>query len=706
MKHGRIHRKNSAYFPNLHKTIIAEEARSVNPDRRFFCPKKCTIWNTPAAHGFPYLSETMRIVPLIVDIQNDLALLDSMSLLDPLLEDRTTGKSILWATDAYAERGRQYEKDSRITRESLIPEGILRTRAQKESAQQDARTRQHAEVFTPLWVVCKMNDYADEEWFGYPDVFFKDGKPVPDKIRFWDNRKTWKDYVDSRRLEITCGEAPFLVTRYDVETGEILPVQERAGILDRKLRVVGENTDNAQAWITWAARAVEATYGYEFQGDSLLIARLNVLMTVRDFMEDRFGQTLTEIQFGRLIQTVVWNLWQMDGLTDRIPLASDEEPDMGGLLFGLMQEQENTDCRIYDWRTGLDVPFYRLKEDLYKVGEKSMKFDFIIGNPPYQIETESESTRMPPVYNYFMDEAYKVASSVILITPARFLFNTGFTPKAWNEKMLNDPHFHVLFYEPDSSKIFTNTDIKGGVIVSVRDEKIIYGAIGTFTKYPELNTIMNKTKSVSSEYMDGIIYSNLSFGLSDILAIENPDLVDRLRTNAFTALSSVFYDNAPNDGREYIRMHGLLNMKRVVRFIRRDYIKDSSGTIDCYTLLLPSVNGAGQFGEQLSDSLIAAPGEGYTQTYIGIGAFSNLGGAENAQKYIKTKYARCMLGVLKTTQHCSGPRWAWVPLQDFTPSSDIDWSKSISEIDRQLYAKYSLDESEIEFIETHVKEMT
>ena len=140
----------------------------------------------------------MRNVPLIVDIQNDLALLDSMNLLDSLLTDKTTGKSILWATDAYSERGRQYDKASRITRESLILEGILRTRAQKESAQQDARTRQHAEVFTPLWVVRKMNDYADEEWFGYPDVFFKEGKPVPDKIRFWDNRKTWKDYVDSQ----------------------------------------------------------------------------------------------------------------------------------------------------------------------------------------------------------------------------------------------------------------------------------------------------------------------------------------------------------------------------------------------------------------------------------------------------------------------------------------------------------------------------
>ena len=100
------------------------------------------------------------------------------------------------------------------------------------------------------------------------------------------------------------------------------------------------------------------------------------------------------------------------------------------------------------------------------------------------------------------------------------------------------------------------------------------------------------------------------------------------------------------------------------------------------------------------------PFQGYTQSFIGIGAFSNQNEAEAANKYVKTKYARCMLGVLKITQDNNRETWAYVPLQDFTPASDIDWSKSIPEIDQQLYRKYGLDQTEIDFIESHVKEMT
>ena len=120
-----------------------------------------------------------------------------------------------------------------------------------------------------------------------------------------------------------------------------------------------------------------------------------------------------------------------------------------------------------------------------------MKFDFVIGNPPYMEQTESESTRMPPVYNYFMDETYKIADVVELITPARFLFNAGYTPTTWNEKMLNDEHLKVEYYEPDSSRIFPNTDIKGGVVISYRNRKEYFGKIGIFTKYPELNSILH-----------------------------------------------------------------------------------------------------------------------------------------------------------------------------------------------------------------------
>jgi len=334
-----------------------------------------------------------------------------------------------------------------------------------------------------------------------------------------------------------------------------------------------------------------------------------------------------------------------------------------------------------------------------------MKFDFAIGNPPYQEETESDSTRKPPVYNLFMEEAYKIADAVEMITPARFLFDAGYTPKVWNEKMLNDEHFKVGYYESDSSKIFQNTDIKGGVAITYRDSRRVFGSIGTFTKYDEVNTILKKVRANTTEYMSEIIHSPLCFQLTDLMKSEHPDLVDRLRTSAFTNLSAIFYEKKPNDGHDYISMLGLLNNKRTIRYIRRDYIKDSSGTLDKFTLLMPKASGAGAFGEQAGPTVIAEPGLGYTQTFISIGTFDTEVEAKNVQKYIKTKFMRTMLSVLKITQDCPAPKWKWVPVQDFTNESDIDWSKSILEIDKFLYEKYCLSEEEIAFIETNVKEM-
>ncbi len=338
-------------------------------------------------------------------------------------------------------------------------------------------------------------------------------------------------------------------------------------------------------------------------------------------------------------------------------------------------------------------------------------WDFAIGNPPYMETTESDSTRMPPVYNMFMDEAFKVADTVELITPARFLFNTGFTPKAWNEKMLSDEHFKILQYEADSSKIFPSATITGGLAVSYRNANKKCGAIGTYSKYAEVNAILQKVKYVSSNFMDEIVYPSLNYGVSDQMKQEHPDLLDRLRTSAFTTLSDLFFEQPPKDGHSYIAMIGLLHSKRTIRYIRRDYIKDNGAILDKYNLLLSEANGAaGQIGTPVPARIIGVPeilkpGVAYTQTFIGIGAFDTEENATNAAKYVQTQFARLMIGVKKATQHTPRPTWSCVPLQDFTSASDIDWSKSIAEIDQQLYKKYGLTDEEIQFIETHVKEM-
>lgn len=631
-----------------------------------------------------------------------------MGLLKQLLVDKTTRTNIIWATDVYQEQGAEYQRDKEI-KEPLITRqnsDVIKTRARKAMEQQSDRTRKHAEVFTPLWICQKMVRYADDSWFGKTGAFSSSDEQSKEYISFSSTHK-WQDYVDARRLEITCGEAPYLVNRYDVSTGESILLENREGILDRKLQVVNENVYDEAEWLKWVIRAFQSTYGYEFQGDNVLIARVNLLMTFEEYLYARWKRKPSVAEYREIVKIIVWNIWQMDGLSGTIPYCKAKEEFHQFNLFEWIGNEGNQEkvneqphCRIYDWRRGNSLEYTNVNR-----GGRNMKFDFVIGNPPYQEETESDSTRKPPIYHLFMDEAYKIATVVELITPARFLFNAGYTPKPWNEKMLNDCHFKVQEYEADSAKIFPNTDIKGGIVISYRDSNKKFSPIGTFTKYTELNSILRKIKDASQNFLSDIISSPLSYSLTDLMKKDYPNLLDRLRTSAFSTLAPIFYENKPNDGYEYIILIGLLNGKRAERYVRKDYIKDGSRTLYKYNVLLPKAIGSGNFGEPLSTEIIAEPGVGYTQTFIGIGGFENKSEAINASKYVKTKFVRAMLGILKITQDCPAPKWRYVPLQNFTSSSDIDWSKSIADIDRQLYAKYGLDDNEVAFIESHVKEM-
>lgn len=307
---------------------------------------------------------------VLINIQDDIIRLNSMGVLDKLLVDKTTGKNIMWATDAYADRGTRYERNEHIA-VSLITgdnQGIIKTRARKEFEQQNKRTRQRAEVFTPLWVCDLMNNYADEQWFGKKDVFNKDGVPT-DRVIF-EEGQSWKDYVDSRRLEITCGEAPYLVSRYDVASGEIIPIEKRIGILDRKIRVVNENAAAEQEWFEWITRAFQATYGYEFQGDNLLIARINLMMTFFESVESKWNRQPTPKEIKPIINVITWNLWQMDGLTGTIPFKKAQVLNMQIDMFAMLgmeeelsqEEEPQPLCRIYDWRSNKSLTYESMKE--------------------------------------------------------------------------------------------------------------------------------------------------------------------------------------------------------------------------------------------------------------------------------------------------------------------------------------------------------
>lgn len=663
---------------------------------------------------------------------------------DTLLKDRTTGRNIIWADDEYEALGDGYMGDDEITVDKItgLSSGVIKPRIAKEQEHQSKRTKTRAEVFTPSWLCNRMNNDIDATWFGRRDVFnIEDGvtwHSNPEQVVFPKEKgRGWHAYVESPRLEITCGEAPFVCSRYDTVTGDVLSVPERIGFLDRKLRVVSEKTKSRSEWVRWALAALKASYGFEYQGDNLLLARINVFETFCEHLRERWGAGVSDEELDKVSWIVSWNFWQMNGFTCAVPtnkmdvvvqsvLFDYEEPVLEPrqpTLFDLLDEplfedaeeearEEEPDetvpfCLIYDWRENEPLEFRAMKGEARSMDKK---FYAVIGNPPYQEEfsNEGNKTYAKPIYNDFMDEAEKAAGRVELITPARFLFNAGSTPKAWNAKKLADPHFTVLQYEADASKVFPNTDIKGGVAVSLYDCTRSLGPIGTYIPYDALRSIWERIiRRKDFRPLESIAFSRTVYRLTDKMHEENPFASSRqskghpydMSTNIITLLPEIFPEKKPDNEREYIKILGLVKAKRALRYIRRDYVNQPDN-LSKWKVIVPAANGSGALGEVLSTPLI-----GHTETFMSIGSFDTEEEAQSLLKYVKSKFARALLGILKTTQHNPPEKWKFIPLQNFTDASDIDWSKSVAEIDKQLYTKYGLSDEEIDFIESHVKEM-
>ncbi|MDD3969951.1 MAG: Eco57I restriction-modification methylase domain-containing protein [Candidatus Pacebacteria bacterium] len=357
---------------------------------------------------------------------------------------------------------------------------------------------------------------------------------------------------------------------------------------------------------------------------------------------------------------------------------------------------------------------YNLKDELlekFNLKDKNMKFTAIVGNPPYQQDTNNN--RDTPVYNLFMEQAYRISDKVSLITPARFLFHAGQTSETWNEKMLNDEHLKVIYFEQKSAKIFPNTDIKGGVVITYRDVNKNFGAIGVFTAFTELNTILQRVLSKDFKSFSSLLFGNSSYKLTEEVYKDFPHFVDRVSSaeknsigsNIFDRFPEMFFEKKPDNKNDYIKILGRLENQRVIKWTMRKYVASHSN-LDKWKVFVSGANGTGTLGETLSTPIVSDPLTGGTQTFISFGSFDHQLEALNLLKYLKTKFARALLATLKVTQN-NKKKFVWknVPLQDFTSRSDIDWLKSIPEIDKQLYTKYGLDKKEINFIETHVKSM-
>lgn len=344
----------------------------------------------------------------------------------------------------------------------------------------------------------------------------------------------------------------------------------------------------------------------------------------------------------------------------------------------------------------------------------SKKFDVVIGNPPYQDDLIGDNGRKsPPIYHLFMDAAFEISERTVLVTPARFLSKAGQTPKPWNQKVLSDEHLSVALFESSSAAIFPGTDIDGGIVVTYRDASKVIGPIGNHSHVPDALKSLVDTVTARLKTSLATTITEHPCTWDPQVFIDHPELRERipsssglrLKTNTFERMDEVCLKDNPHDGHPYVQILGLSNRKREVRWVRRDYLV-APEVVDKYKVIISSADGAAVKARRfVGMPSVAAPGTGFTQTFMSIGLFDTRAEAEACAKYVRTKFARVMLGVLKTTQHNSAIKWKYVPLQDFTSSSDIDWSKSPAQLDRELYAKYSLDADEIAFVEDQVKPM-
>lgn len=314
-----------------------------------------------------------------VDIKENTIYKIDNELLYILLTDQTTKKNIIWATDMYESKGFGYSASSQMTVDRItgLYGQVIKPRILKSKKEQMIRSREKAEVFTPSWICNQQNNIADNNWFGRENVFNtptkKTWKTNKKKIIFPEN-KNWIDYINSLRIEVTCGEAPYLASRYDTVTGKIIPVMNRIGLLDRKLRIISENTNDEKEWKEYVVKAYKSIYGFEWQGDSLLIARENLLYTYIDYYTEKFHKDVSKDDLKEIAYIISWNIFQMDGLKYVVPNSCINEVKIDHTLFGDIELK--TECegckkdnknkhngvyvRIMNWKTNRKIKFISL----------------------------------------------------------------------------------------------------------------------------------------------------------------------------------------------------------------------------------------------------------------------------------------------------------------------------------------------------------
>lgn len=643
-----------------------------------------------------------------------------VALLDKLLEDKTTKKNIIWATDAYASFGDGFQDKNQILSSAFIMGRSLtiRPRIEKNLEEQQLRTKKKAEVFTPAWLCNQMNNYLDEDWFGNKNIFNVENKDNTwtyntNKIIF-DKNKSWEDYIKTRCLEITCGEAPFLVSRYDTSTGVlILPPFNRIGLLDRKLRIVNENIDDEKEWIKWVTKAYQNTYGFEYQGDNLLIARINLLLSFIDYYKDKFNKDPELKLLQKITNIIAWNIWQMDGLKDTVPLGKPfvEHEQIGLDLFGDAEKEKvpAIPCVIKDWRANKTLLYMDCKEN----NMSKKLFDYVIGNPPYQEEVAIKETnngmrRSRSIFQYFQIEADKIAISSVLIYPAvRWIHQGGKGMKDFGKNQINDLSLSKLVYYPNAKDVFPNIGITDGISIVVKNKNKT--TPGFNYKYCVLNetrdltqnnpgdslmplnpddgSIVNKIRDFVEKYkisyLHDSVLSQKLFGIESAFVEENPDKVQLYSEDA-----EINYDD---------KIKLLANDKSGSMGRSKWYVVDKNCVIknrefiNKWKVVVISANPGGQRRDNQLE--IIDNHSAFGRSKVALKAFDTKIEAENFFKYMDSDIIRYTL-LLTNEALTSFAKYTPDILNYKTDNPYIDFSKNINE---QLASLLKLNTQELNY---------
>lgn len=629
-----------------------------------------------------------------------------------LLKDRSTGKNILWATDDYKDLGIGFAADDEITLPAITGAhgNLIKPRALKSKEEQGARTRNMAEVFTPLWICNKQNNLADNAWFGRENIFNTEcgtnWQVTEGKIAFPSEKGAdgWIAYIASKRLEITCGEAPYLASRYDTMTGEIVPLEKRIGLLDRKLRVINERTRNfkdreraKKRWLELATLAVRSTYGFEWAGDNILLARENLLFTVADYYAAKFGDALDMEMLEHFAEIISWNIWQMDGLKAVVPnschdykkerqavtpnlfapkdfsartlkrsvspcdVDEDERQKCQGCLKDNIELHNGVYCRIKNWSTGKVLLFKDMLdgEGSEDVMSKDFKFDVVIGNPPYQVSDGGNGKSAKPVYHFFVNEIRELSPDLIsMIIPSRW-FAGGKGLDDFRSSMLKDKRIETLVDYENFKDVFPGVDLAGGACFFLWKKKFN----GECTVVNATQTTNVKMQRYLDEF-DILVRSNKSLEILRKVMEWN-----KSGKNLSSVVSSRKPFGLPTN-------YSPLNSGVPCWFIQRigrnfadcNDVDDSMGYLDKWKLLAPKAPIAGQtdFTKPVGfyyegNTKIAKPGECCTESFIILGAFNTEKEVLSYRSYIFTKLVRFLLLQTVVSQDVTKKNFVFVP---------------------------------------------